>query len=264
MSVLSASRGTRWARGVADYTAANTILPPNSASCITGGFKTAGQLTVTSRHGGAHVLMGDGAVRFISENIDTGNLAVTHVKAVTGPSPIELTCCDAGALVLPSGALVACDPQFDGNQQPFEPPVVPGEYPIFLAPAGEGFGVALTMVQFEEREPVRWERTRPSRYSVDSGTASLLDAKLARMLLRRVRAGRFEQYWKQLEGPLDENGGLWANVCLHQDSGANIFVCQTFGGDGAFPSFWGYSQNDELVRLMTDYFLEDVAIRELP
>jgi len=34
--------------------------------------------------GGAHILLADGAVRFISENIDTGNLALA--PASSGPS----------------------------------------------------------------------------------------------------------------------------------------------------------------------------------
>ncbi|MES2792933.1 MAG: DUF1559 domain-containing protein [Planctomycetota bacterium] len=67
--------GTRWADGGSSYAGFNTILPPNSPSCVEAasdegnGFHSAG-----SEHaGGCHVLMGDGAVRFVSENIDSGN-----------------------------------------------------------------------------------------------------------------------------------------------------------------------------------------------
>jgi prepilin-type processing-associated H-X9-DG protein len=51
-------------------------------------------LSGSSYHvGGMHVLMCDGAVRFVSENIDTGNLAAAGVlpsaltTTITGPSP---------------------------------------------------------------------------------------------------------------------------------------------------------------------------------
>jgi prepilin-type N-terminal cleavage/methylation domain-containing protein/prepilin-type processing-associated H-X9-DG protein len=84
----SASRGARWSRGVAAYTAVTTILPPNSPSCANTGYNSSGLYSVTSRHtGGAHVLMADGAVRFISENIDTGNLSLPDIRTVTGRSP---------------------------------------------------------------------------------------------------------------------------------------------------------------------------------
>ncbi len=71
-------KGTRWADSRPYYTGFHTILPPNAPSCVhdggdgnhSGVIATAG-----SRHaGGAHVLMGDGAVKFITESIDTGNL----------------------------------------------------------------------------------------------------------------------------------------------------------------------------------------------
>ena len=57
------------------YTSINTILSPNREVCIGGGgdFGT-GVESPSSRHqGGAHVLMGDGAVIFITDSIDAGN-----------------------------------------------------------------------------------------------------------------------------------------------------------------------------------------------
>lgn len=83
----AAWRGDGWAGGVTSVTGFNTILPPNSPSCMQSSNNHAnGQAPATSRHvGGVHVLMADGAVRFIGNNIDTGNLALPNVK--TGPSP---------------------------------------------------------------------------------------------------------------------------------------------------------------------------------
>jgi prepilin-type N-terminal cleavage/methylation domain-containing protein len=85
---VSSSRGSRWARGFMGYIGVTTILPPNSPSCAGMGFDSSGIFSVTSRHvGGAHVLLGDGAVRFISQNIDCGNLAAPDPKTVSGASP---------------------------------------------------------------------------------------------------------------------------------------------------------------------------------
>ena len=53
--------------------------------------------------------------------------------------------------------------------------------------------------------------------------------------------------------------GLWANVCVHDSTGANMIAFRTLGADGAFSSYWGYSQDDELVCLVTDFFLEDLV-----
>lgn len=67
----------------------NTILPPNGPSCLSpnaNADSTHGWLPPQSRHsGGVHCLLGDGSVRFVSENINTGNLSAQDV--LTGPSP---------------------------------------------------------------------------------------------------------------------------------------------------------------------------------
>jgi prepilin-type processing-associated H-X9-DG protein len=67
--------GAAWPNGNPFFSGFNTILPPNSPSCAPdawGGHW--GILPPTSRHpGGVHILMADGAVRFVSENINAGN-----------------------------------------------------------------------------------------------------------------------------------------------------------------------------------------------
>lgn len=69
--------GREWMNGIGGQTVFNTLNPPNSPNpdahpcggC--GWYDSAGVWSARSRHtGGAHVLMGDGAVRFASDNID--------------------------------------------------------------------------------------------------------------------------------------------------------------------------------------------------
>ncbi|KAA1261250.1 hypothetical protein LF1_37960 [Rubripirellula obstinata] len=48
-------------------------LPPNAERCFGGDETTIGTLTISSRHqGGAHVAMGDGSIKFITDSIDVG------------------------------------------------------------------------------------------------------------------------------------------------------------------------------------------------
>lgn len=80
--------GTRWMDSVPNFTAHTTILGPNKPSCTAnnGGDQRDGVFEPTSHHtGGVQVLLGDGAVRFISDSIDTGN--VSAASPVSGPSP---------------------------------------------------------------------------------------------------------------------------------------------------------------------------------
>ncbi|TWT50375.1 hypothetical protein Pla22_31170 [Rubripirellula amarantea] len=68
-------RGYKWANHFMSHTSFQTILPPNSEICtVTTNDNSAGTYSASSRHaGGAHVLMGDGAVTYITDSIDAGD-----------------------------------------------------------------------------------------------------------------------------------------------------------------------------------------------
>lgn len=96
IQLASVGRGGRWADGASAIAAVNTILPPNSPSCSVGKQLTApGIYSAGSFHaGGAHVLMADGAIKFITESIDHGdsNTAVvrlTKSNEAKGVDPVE-------------------------------------------------------------------------------------------------------------------------------------------------------------------------------
>jgi prepilin-type N-terminal cleavage/methylation domain-containing protein len=69
------SLGTRWSDGRVGYNGFTTVLPPNGPTC--NGQISSGILTTASRHAGAgsQVLMADGAVTFVSQSVDAGNVA---------------------------------------------------------------------------------------------------------------------------------------------------------------------------------------------
>jgi len=71
---VAQARGYQWADGRPLDTGMHTILPPNSELCAQGGEGSRMTAPPGSRHqGGCHVLMGDGAVKFITDSIEAGN-----------------------------------------------------------------------------------------------------------------------------------------------------------------------------------------------
>ena len=92
-------RGYMWASGFMSQSGMNTILPPNERVCTrTSAYWHTGPMPASSRHqGGCHILMGDGAVKFVTDSIDTGNLnqpgidfGGTGVRAPGAASPYGL------------------------------------------------------------------------------------------------------------------------------------------------------------------------------
>ncbi|MBB3209387.1 prepilin-type N-terminal cleavage/methylation domain-containing protein [Rhodopirellula rubra] len=70
---INHGRGHRWSDGRPQSSVIVTIRPPNSYNVVEA-HGSRGLLSASSRHvGGVHVLMGDGAVRFITESIDAGD-----------------------------------------------------------------------------------------------------------------------------------------------------------------------------------------------
>ncbi len=82
-SAASASntRGSRWMNAKPLYTAFMTILPPNSEVCqnATNDAGATWGSTSSLHQGGTHVLMGDGAVKFVTDSIEAGNSASAQV-----------------------------------------------------------------------------------------------------------------------------------------------------------------------------------------
>jgi len=79
--------GSLWHSGLSAHAGVNLVLPPNSPTCLADAYGDSYALSSAQSYhtGGVHVVMADGAVRFISENINTGSLSSAEVT--TGPSP---------------------------------------------------------------------------------------------------------------------------------------------------------------------------------
>jgi prepilin-type processing-associated H-X9-DG protein len=86
--------GRRWADGLYQHSAFTAHLPPNSPSCKMYGNETSDYndsiLSLSSRHsGGANVTMADGAVVFLNQTINCGdmNRTATDAAILQGESP---------------------------------------------------------------------------------------------------------------------------------------------------------------------------------
>ena len=96
---VEVQRGYKWFNGMVVYSGITTITPPNGPVCSDGNNTfTRGLYPPSSRHqGGCHILMGDGAVIFITDSIESGDRTAgnvtwngTGIRAPGSPSPYGL------------------------------------------------------------------------------------------------------------------------------------------------------------------------------
>lgn len=79
-------RGMNWAWASMGMTMVNTIRPPNSEACFNGWHDNVGSAPASSRHqGGAHILMGDGAVVFMTDSVESGDQRSPSIGALDAP-----------------------------------------------------------------------------------------------------------------------------------------------------------------------------------
>ncbi len=75
------NRGFRWADTMPIFGQVHTVLPPNAELCTTGDPQRSDLVNSSSRHqGGVHVLMGDGAVKFVTDSIEAGSATSRQVS----------------------------------------------------------------------------------------------------------------------------------------------------------------------------------------
>jgi hypothetical protein len=160
---------------------------------------------------------------------------------------------DAGGLVVPTGRIVVSDPILDPFNKPFSVAVPADTYPVLLSLIKDD--VALVMVNFAKGPPVHWKPAKPETFGVDSATACLMDHKVCRFLRRKAENDKYDNFIQRFQDAIEQNEGLWGNYCVDTESGANVILFRTWGGDGVFPSFFGYNAEGEVTCLVTDMFL---------
>ncbi|MCC9602451.1 DUF1559 domain-containing protein [Stieleria sp. JC731] len=81
LSGTDQKRGLRWADYRLNYTAFQTIIPPNGPTATRSNDNSEGFFTAGSNHkGGCHILMGDGSIQFITDSIDSGDQSQAPVQ----------------------------------------------------------------------------------------------------------------------------------------------------------------------------------------
>jgi hypothetical protein len=196
------------------------------------------------------------------------NLFVDGMTARTDKGEaLTLSVADAGLLDVPSGRLIACDPYVQADDHDYEKPFVvtvpPGRYPVTVAKATLETGAEyVTAVRLTIRdEPIaEWRlATRGTEnaadlapdsfygFTVDAGTGAFLDAA-ALPALTRVAGGPDSRL--ATVSTRDDGELVW-NL-RDEVSGMNVVAYLSGYGDGAYPTWIGYTEAGEPAMFVSD------------
>ncbi|HEU5473716.1 MAG TPA: DUF4241 domain-containing protein [Actinophytocola sp.] len=191
--------------------------------------------------------------------------------------PAVLAVREVGTLDLPSGRLIACDPfvlaDFPDTEQPFQVAVPPGRYPVSISltqPAGDtplrlGTRVVAARLTIRPEPVTRWDLAlRPGDdpttlqpneffgFGVDTGTAAFLDAASI-PALQRI-GGPEGQLSEQMDDTGLEPGGWDVPDPV---SGHNVIAFNSGLGDGAYPTWIGWTATNQPAVFVTDFLVVD-------
>lgn len=179
-----------------------------------------------------------------------------------------------GDLVVPTGAIVACDPLAFPDRPAFSRRVSPGSYPVEVSVARMRNGderITCARLRLKEAEPVRWEiatiagqdRASPKEgeifgYPVDAGVGCFMDARTAGLLLKACdRLKPHENYYDDvLAAEMEANDRPTWGYANHRPDPTrndNALVFSSGWGDGYYASVWGFDSAGDVTCLLTDF-----------
>ena len=196
---------------------------------------------------------------------------------------IELDILDIGEINLTSGNIIACDPLaylYEEQVSSFIQTVEPNKYKVSLLIIKDEERIAISKISFSNNEPKRYELAVTGDedlseveegeffgYPVDAGMGCFCDYDAAKKYFEYEKKledesdGDFDNRYDDLFADLLEDNakknpkyqseyGDWLNWNV-PESDSNIVLFTSGYGDGYYPSYFAYDENDNICALYT-------------
>lgn len=202
----------------------------------------------------------------------------------------ELVEIHIGDVNLPTGKIIASDPFFTSEQQPFARTVVPDKYPVYIYMAEIDKlhnRIAYAKIKFRPETSTRWilaltdDMTQEELddlgedefygFPVESGLAGFLDAETNDQFTEKIEkmqetspdfnfyddilAAEFMAY--SGKNNFSRELGDWNDHRVNEDSDNNVIMFSSGWGDGYYPAYWGLNDNGDAVELVIDFLLDE-------
>ena len=202
----------------------------------------------------------------------------------------ELVEIHVGDVNLPTGKIIASDPFFASEQQPFARTVVPDKYPVYIYMAEIDKlhnRIAYAKIKFRPETPTKWilaltdDMTQEELddlgedefygFPVESGLAAFLDAETNEQFATKIEtqqelspdgnfyddvlAAEFMAY--SGKNNFSRDLGDWNDHQVNEDSDNNVIMFSSGWGDGYYPAYWGLNDEGDAIELVIDFLLDE-------
>lgn len=180
---------------------------------------------------------------------------------------VQLVQKEIGKLKIVSGQLVACDPFWlkDGEKA-FTTKLPIGEYSVNITTShheDDSYGsITFSTIRLANTKPIRWEMMLlPDQelsklkddefwgYAVDAGMGCFADLKAIQIVHNNKDNREFIDKLADDLIRLSSRTG-WCNINLEV---GNIIAFSSGWGDGSYPTFAGFDEDNQLVAVVTDF-----------
>ncbi|GAB3842376.1 DUF4241 domain-containing protein [Dactylosporangium cerinum] len=194
----------------------------------------------------------------------TAGYRVEHGGLACVVTPVDL-----GAVVLPTGRVVGCDPLIP-RTTPFVEVVAPGRYElrawvaVVHSDGGNSRRIAALQLVVADAPTVSWTMALlpgndPASlgdddyfgYLVDSGTATLAD-QIAIEALSKWDYDQMDEAFIPAQIPADPIEAVLAAV-VDEPTGANVYVVGAGWGDGVYATYVGRADDGQITSFVTDF-----------
>ncbi len=207
----------------------------------------------------------------------------------------ELVEIHIGDVNLPTGKIIAADPFFTEEQQPFSRTIEPDKYPVYIYVAKIDelhHRIAYAKIKFRTEEATRWilaltADLTPEElndlgedefygFPVESGLACFLDEQTNAELIAKIdevqdNKPESNYYDEVLSDEFREYSGKnnfsrqlgdWNDHRPNTDSDNNAIMFASGWGDGYYPAYWGLNENGDTIELVVDFLINDFEDEE--
>jgi len=202
----------------------------------------------------------------------------------------ELVEIHIGDINLPTGKIIAADPFFTTDQQPFSRTVEPDKYPVYIYVSEIDklhHRIAYAKIKFRPETASKWilavtddltseemddlDEGEFYGFAVESGLGCFLDEETNSAYITKmdevqelnpesnyyddVLADEFREY--SGKNNFSRELGDWNDHKPTEDSDNNVIMFASGWGDGYYPAYWGLGADGETIELVIDFLTNE-------